>query len=97
MSLRDLAAKRITKEIKFMGESVKISKLTVAEVIEIQEHVKATENNDNKISILRLITDLAVEGASDLTEEEFRSFPMEELNRLSEEVMKFSGVGGQGK
>ena len=97
MSLKSLAAKRITREIKFMGESVTISKLTVQEVMAIQEFVKTNPNNEG-LETLRMIMDFSVEDAKELTDEEFSSFPMDELNKLSEEIMKFSGVGAnQGK
>jgi len=92
MSLKDLAAKRITKEIKFMGESITISKLTVNEVMKIQEHVKNKPEGEG-LETLRLIMNFAVKDAEELTDEEFSSFPMDELNKLSAEIMKFSGVG----
>jgi hypothetical protein len=34
-----------------------------------------------------------VEGGEDLTDEDFETFPMDELSKLSTEVMKFSGIG----
>jgi hypothetical protein len=92
MSLKSLAAKRITKDIKFMGESITISKLTVQEVMDIQEYVKNKPENDG-LETLRLIMNFSVEEAKELSDEEFSSFPMDELNKLSAEIMKFSGVG----
>ncbi len=92
MSLKSLAAKRITKEINFMGEKITISKLTVQEVMQIQEHVKNKPEGEG-LETLRLIMNFAVEDAKELSDEEFSSFPMDELNRLSNEIMKYSGVG----
>ena len=92
MSLKTLASKRISKEVNFMGEKVSISKLTVQEVMAIQEYVKTNPNNEG-LETLRMIMNFSVADAKDLTDEEFSSFPMDELNKLSEEIMKFSGVG----
>jgi len=36
---------------------------------------------------------LAVPDASELSEEDFKSFPIQELNTLSEEIMAYSGLG----
>jgi hypothetical protein len=92
MSMKSLAAKRVTKEFKFMGETVTISKLTVSEVVAIQEHVKAKPDGDG-LETLRMVIGFSVAEAKDLSDEEFASFPMDELNKLSAEIMKYSGVG----
>jgi hypothetical protein len=99
MSLKNLIGKRLSKTVKFMNEDVKITKLSVAEVLEIQEAAKSLDPNDPGFSILQKVVSLAVEGAGDLTEDDFRAFPMDELTKLSNEVMKFSGMnpGEQGK
>ena len=100
-SFKDLASKRMKKKVKFMGEDVTIYKLTVKEVLEIQEAAKSLndENTEEGLSVLRKVISLAVEGADELDESDFERFPMEELSRLSQEVMKYSGMGDkpQGK
>jgi len=47
--------------------------------------------------ILRTVLRSAVEGAEDITDEDFAMFPMDELTTLSNEIMTFSGVGAKGK
>ena len=95
MNFRDLINKRITRSIKFMNEDIKISKLTVSEITEIREQANraknSTDDSDN-LSILKNIVKKSVEGAEDLTDEDFDNFPMDDLSKLSNEIMKFSGL-----
>jgi len=97
--IKSLVGRKMTKAVKFMGEDVKISKLSVAEVMDIQEKAKKVENDDNAgLELLQTVIRAAVEGGQDLADEDFQSFPMDELSKLSNEIMKFSGIGAdQGK
>lgn len=94
MSFKDLVGKRMHKQVKFMGEDIKIYKLTVAEVMAIQDVAKGSSNDDDEgIRVLKTVIGQAVDGAEELTEEDFRKFPMDELSKLSKEILKFSGLG----
>lgn len=94
MGIKDLVGKKMSKEVKFMGANVQISKLSVAEVLDIQEKAKSiAENEVEGFSVLRVVIRSAVDGASDLSDEDFANFPMDELSKLSTEIMKFSGIG----
>lgn len=97
--IKDLVGKKMTKSVKFMGEDVKISKLSVAEVMDIQNKAKTLEQDDSAgFDVLKTVIKAAVEGGSDLTDQDFENFPMDELSKLSAEIMKFSGIGqDQGK
>jgi hypothetical protein len=97
--IKSLVGKKMTKTVKFIGEDVKISKLNVAEVMQIQEKAKLLESDQTTgLDLLKKVIKLSVEGASDLTDQDFDSFPMDELSKLSNEIMKFSGIAGdQGK
>ncbi len=99
MSIKNLVGKRMSKKIKFMGEEVEISKLSVSEVMAIQEKAKVVEEGqDEGFNILKLVVSSAVTGGSDLSDDDFSAFPMDELSKLSDEIMKFSGLGkDQGK
>ena len=89
-----LVGKKMTKKVKFMGEDVVISKLSVAEVMEIQKQAKVIDENDAAgFAVLQTVLRSAVEGADKLSDEDFQLFPMDELSKLSTEIMKFSGVG----
>ena len=91
--IKGLVGRKMTKTIKFMGEDVTISKLNVANVIEIQEKAKKLEENDNEgFDLLKSIIRSAVDGAEDLSDDDFEGFPLDELSKLSNEIMKFSGI-----
>lgn len=102
-NIKNLVGKRMTKDVKFLNENIQISKLTVAEVLEIQAEAKDAQSQENPddamgLSLLKKVIRLSVKDASELTDEDFRSFPMDELTKLSQEIMKFSGmVAEQGK
>lgn len=97
--IKGLVGRKMTKTVKFMGEDVKISKLSVSEVMSIQEKAKEVEKDDTAgLELLQTVIRSAVEGADDLADEDFQTFPMDELSKLSNEIMKFSGIGAdQGK
>lgn len=97
MGFKDLIGKKMTKEVKFMGENVKIAKLSVSEVLDIQEKAKALNtdaNEQNGFDILKTVIRSSVEGAEDMQDADFDKFPMDELSKLSAEIMKFSGLSG---
>jgi len=97
-SMKNLINKKITKTFKFMGEDITVSKLTVGEVIEIQEQAKALKDDDTSgLDLLRKVIRIAVKDAAELSDEDFNSFPMEELSTLSNNIMKFSGMLPEGK
>lgn len=102
--MKGMVGRRMTKKVKFMGDDLEISKLSVAEVMDIQANAKALElaaadeNSDNNgeengLNLLQGVIRASVASAKDLTDEEFSTFPMDELSRLSNEIMKFSGIG----
>jgi hypothetical protein len=98
MNIKNLVGKRINKKFKFMGEDININKLSVQEVMDIQSAAKdIREDSDEGLSILRKVIRSAVEGGDLLTDEDFQTFPMDELSKLSSEIMKFSGIGADQK
>ena len=95
--MKHLVGKQITKTVKFAGEDLTISKLSVGQVLEIQEAADGIEGDDEKsMDVLKLVIRLATKGADELTDEDFDSFPMDELSKLSNDIMKFSGMSGSG-
>ncbi len=95
--IKGLVGKKITKELKFMGETVKISKLNVSDVLEIQELAKNTNLEANGLDLVKRVIRLSVADANDLSDEDFDTFPMDELSKLSNEIMMFSGLGNDPK
>ena len=92
--MKHLIGKSMTKKVKFLNEDLVIRKLSVADVLKVQELTKKnSEDNDNSLDILGFVITTAVEGAQELTTEEIEQFPLEELSKLSTEIMEFSGLG----
>jgi hypothetical protein len=92
--IKGLIGKKMTKSVKFMGDDVKISKMSVSEVLEVQEKAKSLAENDGEsFEVLKTVIKLSVEGASELGDDDFNNFPLDELSKLSAEIMKWSGLG----
>ena len=95
--MKHLVGKTITEKVPFMGDKVEVKKLTVGEILNLQEVItKVGDSEDAKaqIGLLRDIIKVAVIGADELSDEDFDTFPIEELNKLSNKVMELSGLGG---
>lgn len=96
MSLKNLVGKEITKKYKFMGQDIDIKKLSINDVNEIQSKAKNfNENDQTGVDLLISVIRLSVKEADELTDEEFNDLPIDELTKLSEAIMKFSGVNEQ--
>ena len=95
--LQALVGKRMEKDCTVMGQKIKISKLTVNQVMEIQAQVKenGTDSEDEKANfeLLMKVIRMGANGAEQMSDDEFNDFPLEELSKLSQEIMKFSGIG----
>jgi len=96
-ALKKLVGKTVTKKVKFMNEEVLISKLTVEQVLAVQAKAKELENatDNNGLDVLKAVISASVEDAGDLDDSDYQQFPMDELSKLSQEIMKFSGFGDQ--
>jgi hypothetical protein len=99
--LKSMVGRSQLSKAKFMGDEVNITKLTVVQVVEIQKLAKKLEKeaeNADGMELLKLVIGYGAEGGSDLTDEEFGQFSIDELSKLSDQIMKFSGLGkDQGK
>ena len=91
--MKHLVGKKISKKVDFMGDKVEIKKLTVNEVLKIQEATRNTSEED-QINTLRVILRSAVVGADELSDEDIATYPLEELTSLSAEIVKYSGMVG---
>ena len=92
--MKHLVGKTMTKKVKFLGEEVTVKKLSVSQVMDIQERSKESATNEKAgIELLQYVIGCAVDGAADLTTEDFESFPVDELSKLSNEILSFSGLG----
>jgi hypothetical protein len=99
--MKHLVGKVITEKVPFMGEEVEVKKLSVGEVLKVQrltkEYNKKKNAEDASLDLLRDVIKMSVIGASELTNEDFNTFPLEELNRVSQAILKLSGVNEEGK
>jgi hypothetical protein len=95
--IKSLVGRKMTKQVGFMGDKVTINKLSVAEVLDIQEKANNLEDDKAGFDILKTVIRSSVEGASDLTDEDFETFAMDELSKLSDDILKFSGIGQEVK
>lgn len=91
--MKHLVGKRMMQEVSFMDEKVKIRKLSVQEIMKIQDQTKKVKNGD-EVSTLRTMIRLAVEGAEQLSDTDIDSFPLDELSKLGAEIVKYSGMAG---
>lgn len=95
--MKHLIGKSLTKKVSFMGDEVEVRKLSVSEVMKIQKLVKEAQKaktEEASLGLLRDILRLTVIGAEEISDEDFETFPLGELNDLSEKVLAYSGMGG---
>jgi hypothetical protein len=98
MSVNRFKGSKTTKKIKFVGQDLEIVKLTVAQALKVQDAVKDAENNeaaDANLGILLLVLQQGAPDLSDMTMEDLKDFPMNDLTLLSADIMKFSGMTGE--
>jgi hypothetical protein len=91
--MKNLVGRRITKHTKFLDEQVTIRKLSTAQALQIQAASAEMQPDDE--SQLNLIYDViraGVEGGNELTDEDFGTWPLDDISKLSAEIMKFSGL-----
>jgi hypothetical protein len=84
---------------RFMGKNVKIRRLSLAQVRDIQAKARNV-NEDNPEAGFELIKEtirMGVPIAVDISDEQFEEFPLEDLNNLSNEVLRKAGMSTAGK
>jgi len=94
--MKHLVGKKITQKVSFMNDEVEVRKLTVSEVMKIQELLRKAQNKKTDYDDIALIKDvirMAVTDASEISDEEFNNFPVGELTKLSGSIMSISGLG----
>jgi hypothetical protein len=94
-SMTSMIGRRIEKMVKFMGEDLQIQKLTTGEMESVQEAAKANESDTDDqraMKTLYAVIRAGVPSAADMSEADFKTFPVEDLNKLAEEIMKLTGI-----
>jgi hypothetical protein len=96
MSERRFQGAKSEKKIKFCGEEVKIQKMSVKQVLEIQDAAKKAEDSKSDTDNLTVMLTVIRTGCNELAEmsdDELFELPMDELSKLSKEIMEHSGLG----
>ena len=87
---------RATVSVPFLDDTVEVVKLSVAEVREFQKELESTkgkaEDAEASLGIQRKIIRLGVVGASELSDDELDSFPLDDLSTLAKAVLEQAGV-----
>jgi hypothetical protein len=98
-AIKGLVGRKMSKNVKFMGEDIKISKLSIAQIKQIQELAKAqnekgevVSEDDEAFALVRFVIRSAVEGADQLTDADFLEFSMGDTTTLSNQILEFSGM-----
>jgi hypothetical protein len=86
---------KVSKKVKFCGEDIEIKKLSLGQVLEIQELAKAKEGEDSSFAVLITVLKYGAPELSSSEDDEFKEIPMDELSTLSGEIMKYSGMVGK--
>jgi hypothetical protein len=59
------------------------------------QSAEETKDDNAGLSLLQFVIQTAVEGFAELSDDDFRSFPMDELSKLSKACLQFSGLEGE--
>lgn len=96
MQFRDLLSKaEQTVKVKFLGSNIDVKKLSVADVEKFQSRLKEVKDEESEgLGLQRDIIRMGVVGAEDMTDDELNQFPLDDLSRLAEEVLRAAGVKG---
>jgi len=94
--------KKTPKIVKFLGLELEITKLSVTDVLAVQEYTKELAGDplkeipaDEHANIKGLINIIKI-GSAELAEyadEDLREIAIDDLNKLADEILKFSGMG----
>ena len=94
--MKHLVNKLVTEKVPFMGDKVEVKKLSINEVFEMQKLVKSSskaKSEEAQIDLLIGVIRLAVVSSEDVTDEEFKTFPIAEMTQLSNHIMRLAGMG----
>jgi len=90
--MKHLIGKVQTKEVDFMEDKVTIRKLSIDSVMKLRDIIKNAKEESEQMDVLRSVLRMAVVDAEDMTDEQFNTFPPQELNFLSEQILAYCGL-----
>ena len=98
VNIKDLVGKTAkTTQVKFMGHFIEVKELSVSQVREFQEGVKNMQGDDpdaevDGTELQRDLIRMSVVDADKLSDEDIDSFPMGEVIKLGNEIIRISGL-----
>jgi len=105
MNLADIFTKPQTKKFKINGDEIVIRKLTLSEVEELQalhREINTVDSDGNanpdpkrQYDVVIKTLKQGVEGFDQLDDDTIAKIPMDLLNKVVDEVLKFSGMGAK--
>lgn len=63
--------------------------------VPVEERPEFVFESANGLSMLTNIIRIGAEGAADMTEDDFRALPLDDISKLAEEIMRYSGMKGE--
>lgn len=94
--MKQFIGRDITKNVPFMDGEIGIRKLSVTQVKQVQAFSKELEAKEDSLSMLSFIIKMGTPSAAEMTEAEFEGFPLDELTKLTNAIMEYSGIGASG-
>jgi DNA-binding transcriptional MerR regulator len=83
----------MSKSVPFLDGKLVIYKLTVDQVDEIRQLLSdKTEGESQDYAVVHTVLKYGADNGENLTVEDLKQLPLEELSKLSEAILEFSGV-----
>ena len=87
----------VTTKVDFLGKknAVELKKLTGKEVKQLQVSIKghqALPEEEQGMAIQNTILRMTVVDAEDMSDEDFDSFPLDDLSKLTKAALRLSGI-----
>lgn len=89
---------RSKKMVPFIDGEIEINKLSINQVRRIQAVTAAAANmpeEDGQISIIRSVIEEGAPEMRGISKEEFEDFAIDDLSKLSNDILEFSGLVGK--
>jgi len=96
--MKHLVNKTMTEKVPFMGEEVEVKKMSINEVFQMQKLIQKSaklKTETAQVDLLIEVIKIAVIEADQLSDEEFKTFPIAELTSLSNHILRLAGIGNE--
>jgi hypothetical protein len=96
--LGSFVGRRMSKSVSFLDGKITIYKLSAAQVEEMRASAEAAADGSmDDFALLHMLFSVGCEGGEDMTLEEVKSLPLEEIKKLAEAIYAWSGLGSEEK